>query len=379
MSDQPKLLYLVTEDWYFYSHRLPMVRAAQRAGYDVVVVTNAAQHKAAIEAEGVRVIPLSLERRSLNPLKALSHVGRLVDIYKAEKPDVVHHIAMKPILYGSMAAVMAGVPHVVNAFAGLGFLFTSSSFRARALRMMLDLPLRFLLKRGNSVTLFQNPDDRACLLGRGWGDPARSALIKGSGVDMAAYAVQPLPLADPDFICAFAGRMIEIKGLPALKAAFALLAEEAPHIKLWLCGQPDPGNPESWDEVRLRAWAARSANVVYKGQSDMKAMWPQAHLAVQPSYGGEGIPKALLEAASCGRALVTTDVPGCREVVEDGVNGYLVPPSDPRALADAIKKICGDFSLCQAMGTASRKIVAEEFSSAIVTEQSEALYRRFLS
>lgn len=374
----PKLIYLVTEDWYFYSHRLPMARAAQQAGYDVAVITNVDRHRKAIEAEGVRVIPLSLERRSLNPFKALGQVKCLTDIYKEKKPDVVHHIAMKPILYGSMAAFAAGVPHVVNAFAGLGFLFTDPGMKARALRTLLDLPLRFLLKRKNSVTLFQNPDDRACLLGRGWGAEDRTVLIKGSGVDTDIYAAQPLLPPDPDFICAFAGRMIGIKGLPTLKEAFSLLAQDAPQVKLWLCGQPDPANPGSWDEARLRAWEAEAPNVVYKGPSAMKDIWPQVHVAVQASYGGEGIPKSLLEAASCGRVIVASDVPGSREVVEDGVNGYLVPARDAPALAVAIKKLSEDISRCQAMGRESRARVEAHFSSAIVTAQTQELYRRFL-
>ncbi len=377
----PKLIYLVTEGWYFYSHRLPMVRAAQRAGFDVSVITNEGQHRALIESEGVRVIPLSLERRSLNPFKALKHIVQITRIYQKEKPDMVHHIAMKPVLYGSIAAWIAKVPRVINAFAGLGYVFNSQALLARALRPFLLLMFRFLLKRDGSSLLLQNKDDLALLKSHKLVPKGNSIVIRGSGVDLNTYTAHPFNEPAPDFICVFAGRMIDIKGLPTLQDAFALLAETMPHVTLWLCGQPDPDNPTSWNEARLRQWERNNPHVIYKGQCrDMAKIWAQAHLAVQPSYGGEGVPKSLLEAAASGRAIIATDVPGCRELVNNeqdgGKNGLLVPPQNAAALAEALQTLANDPDLCKKMGENSRTMVETDLSADSVSAQTEHFYKR---
>lgn len=381
VSPSPKLIYLVTEDHYFYSHRLPMARAAQRAGFDVAVIANIGSHEEAIAHEGIRVIPLSLERGSLNPFKALRHIAQIHHIYRREKPDLVHHIAMKPVLYGSVAAGTAGVPVVINAFAGLGYLFTSDHLLARALRMPLIPLFRIVLKRKGSYLLLQNRDDLTLLRRYGMVPEERVAVIGGSGVDMERCAPQPWPEAQPDGwrLCVFAGRMIEIKGLATLKDAFALLQKRGVRLKLWLCGQPDPGNPEAWTESDIGQWVANSDNVAYKGHcGDMVSVWAQAHMAVQPSWGGEGVPKSLLEAASCARPIVATDVPGCRDVVEEGKNGLLVPPRDAEALAAALERLAGesDASLMD-RGAESRRLIGRKaFSADAVSRLTEALYRR---
>ena len=370
-----KLLYLITEDWYFYSHRLPMARGAFEAGFDdVVVVANVSQHKEKIESLGIRVIPWSLNRRSLNPFAALRQISDLIEIYRSEKPDIVHHVAMKPILFGSIAAIFAKTPHVLNAFAGLGIIFHSDIFLARIIRPVLNVILWFLLKRPESWILFQNADDLARLDKLKLIKSSRAIIIRGSGVDIDRYAAKTLPLSPP-FICAFAGRMIDSKGLPTLRDAFDILKVRAPHIHLWLCGKPDAGNPGSWSEDRLNEWTSSNPNVYWKGhQVDMGLLWPQVHLALQPSWGGEGLPKALLEAGACGRAMVASDVSGCREVVIQEQNGLLVPPENAEALADAIMRLDEDRELCAAMGQASRDIVTRYFSAEFVSCEIKKLY-----
>ncbi|MFN3828185.1 MAG: glycosyltransferase family 4 protein [Micavibrio sp.] len=377
--NKPKLIFVVTEDWYFLSHRLPTVRGAQAAGYDVAVITNAGQARAAIEQAGVRVIPFDFARRSLNPVQAFGQILRLRKLYALEKPQVIHHIAMKPILFGSLAACMTPVPHIVNAFAGLGYVFTSDTMKARSIRTVLVLMFRMLLQRPANITLFQNDDDRILLekLGALRTGKSKTALIRGSGVDIDQYRVDPLPERG-DFICVFAGRMIGIKGLPTLKEAFDILKQEAPHIKLWLCGQPDPGNPGSWTQSEIDQWCLENPNVIHKGHCRMDEIWPQTHIALQPSYGGEGIPKSLLEAAACGRAIIATDVPGCREMVRDAVNGALVPAYDAKALAAAILKIEQDRDICRRMGQESRAMVEGDLSAAAVMEKARLLYAGFL-
>jgi glycosyltransferase involved in cell wall biosynthesis len=369
-----KLLFVVTEDWYFHSHRLPMARAAQKAGFEVAVATNVKACRAAIEAEGITVHPLSLDRGSLNPFSGLRQIARLAALYRREKPDVVHHIAMKPVLFGSIAAWREAVPCVINAFAGLGFLFASDRPLAKMLRPVLIPLFRLVLKRGGNILLLQNPDDRALLERLNLAPEGRTFVIRGSGVDLDAYKSSLLPALRSEFICIYAGRMIDIKGLGTLQAAFAALADTHPHIKLWLCGEPDAANPGSWTQDRLRAWSLQP-NIVYKGRSRMTEIWPQAHLALQPSWGGEGVPKSLLEAAACGRPILASDVPGCREVVRPNENGLLIPPKDAAALAAAILMLAEDPERLQAMAGRSRAIVSGDLSASGVAAQAERLYR----
>lgn len=374
-----KFFFVVTEDWYFFSHRLPMARAAMRAGFDVSVVTNVAGHAEKIKAEGIRVIPFSFERKSLNPFLAAKQVYALTRLYRAEKPDFVHHIAMKPILYGSIAAAVARVPRVLNAFAGLGFVFSADIKLARFLRPVLLAGFKLFIRRSHCWTLFQNRDDYAVLNGYGVIDPERSAVIRGSGVDLDYYPAMPLPVAPP-VVCVFSGRMIDIKGLPTLQAAFAIVEKKMPQIVLWLCGRPDPANPGAWNEARLKKWAHDHPNVVWKGhQSDMSAIWAQAHLCVQPSWGGEGVPKSALEAAASGRAIIATDVPGCREIVDDERNGFLVPPRNADALAKAIMDVASDPMRLAQMGQESRRMVEKDMSAESVSQQTEALYRKIMA
>lgn len=372
-----KLLYVVTEDWYFYSHRLPMVQGAIKAGFDVTVLTNVNKHKEAIESLGIRVIPWDLKRESLNPLSAVKQILDLARLYRSEQPDIIHHIALKPIVFGSIAAVIAKKPRILNAFAGLGIIFHGDTGLAKTIRPLLTLVFQLLLRRKGFWLLFQNRDDLAKLANLGLVEESRAVIIRGSGVEIERYPATDLPVI-MSFICAYAGRMIDSKGLPTLQAAFEILKIKAPHIRLWLCGNPDSGNPGSWDEARLHQWCEANPNVEWKGHQNMADIWPHVHLALQPSWGGEGLPKALLEAGACARAMVASDVSGCREVVQPGRNGLLVPAEDARALAEAIMKIAANPALCAQMGQESRHIVEEEFSADYVTEQTAALYTRIM-
>lgn len=376
----PKLVFVVTEDWYFYSHRRPMIAAAQECGFEVTVVTNVDKHREKIEGLGVKVVPFAFERRSLNPLKALWQVAKLWRIYRREKPEIVHHIAMKPILLGSFAAGLAGVPCVVNAFAGLGYVFNARAPLADALRVLLWLPFYTLFQRRNTWLLFQNQDDLETLKALNLVKQDRTCIIKGSGVDLNEFPARPMREPAPDFICVYAGRMIGIKGLPTLREAFALLEETAPNVKLHLYGKPDNANPGSWTEADIADWVAESNNVVYKGHAPhMAPVWEGAHVAIQASYGGEGVPKSLLEAAACGRPIVATDVPGCREVVIVGDNGLLVPPYNAQALADALAALSKNWNLCRRMGTRSLRMVENGMSAESVKFQTMDFYQECMA
>lgn len=371
-----KLLYVVNEDWFFTLHRIPTLRAAQQAGFDVALVTRVGQQREAIEKSEVRVIDFPFNRQSRNPASALFQIFKLARIYRHERPDIIHHIALKPILFGSIAAWLAGVPRVVNGFVGLGTLFYGDIFLVRLLRPLVFPLMRLFAACENVWTLFENEDDHRRMIRDRMAHSGRSMVVPGSGVDINRFMPAPLPPAPP-FICMFAGRLIAMKGLQTIRDAFEILKKDASGIHLWICGLPDPGNPESWTEEAINHWCAENPRVLWMGhQPDMAAIWPKVHLALQPTIGGEGLPVSLLEAAACARPLIATDVPGCRDVVVKGKNGLLVPERDPVALASAILTLARDPEYCRRMGSESRRRVVSRFSAAHVTAAVYGLYKQ---
>ena len=368
----PKLLFLVTEDWYFCSHRLPLARAAKAAGYEVVVATRIGRHADAISGEGFKLIPIGLRRRSHNPLRELAAILEIAGIYRRERPDLVHHVALKPVLYGSLAARLARVPAVVNALAGLGFVFASASLRARLLRPWVVGALRLLLDADGARLIVQNPDDRRMLVDHGVVAAARVRLIRGSGVDIRRFAPTPEPVGTP--LVMLPGRLLWDKGVGEFVAAARLLKERGVAARFVLVGDGDPENPAAIPDEVLQAWRQDGVVECWGRREDMPEVLGSSHIVCLPSYR-EGLPKALLEAAACGRPIVATDVPGCREIVIDGSNGLLVPPRDAPALAAAIVRLLAQAKLRAEMGRRGRELVELEFSEEIVVAQTLAVYR----
>ena len=365
----PKLLYVVTEDWYFVSHRLPLAVAARVAGFDVAVATRAGRQADVIRNAGIRLIPFELSRRGGTPLFEVMALWRL---YRREKPDLVHHVALKPVMFGALAAWLAHVPAQVNAVAGLGWLFTSSGRAVRLLRPVLRWMLARLLNQSHSLTIVQNPEDKALLECSGV-SAARLRLIRGAGVDVQIfYPVSPPP--EPVCIMLVA-RMLWDKGVGEFVEAARCLTEAGVNARFVLVGDPDPANPASVPESTLRSWHGQHGVEWWGRRKDMPAVLQAAHIACLPSSYGEGLPKSLLEAAACGLPIVTTDAPGCREVVQDGVNGLLVPVRDAAALAAALEKLIGDAALRRRMGEQSRVRAETEFGQETVIAQTLAVYR----
>lgn len=370
---RPLLLFVVTEDWYFWSHRLPMARAARAAGFAVAVACRVDRHRARIEAAGIRVIPLTrLTRRGTNPLAEMRAIAELVALYRRERPRVVHHVAMKPVVYGALAARLARVPGIVNALAGLGFVFTAESVKARLLRPLVVMAFRVLLNRRGSRLLVQNADDRGLFVQRGLVSAERVTLIPGSGVNTAAFAPSPEPAGEPVALCV--ARLLWDKGIGELVGAARILRARGAPLTIRVAGDPDPANPRSIPQDTLQAWTAEGIVEFLGRREDIAALTAASHIAVLPSYR-EGMPKALLEAAACGRPLVATDVPGCRALVRDGVNGLLVPPRDPVALADALEKLARDPGLRARLGAQARRDAEEIYSEDAVEDAAAALYR----
>jgi glycosyltransferase involved in cell wall biosynthesis len=371
-----KILFLVTEDWYFCSHRLPIARAARDAGYDVTVVTRVRHHGSCIEAEGFRLIPLEIRRRSKNPVRELSTIRDIAAIYRNEKPDLVHQVSLKPVIYGSIAARMAPVPAIINALAGLGFVFTSERRQAKIIRGMVKLAFRWLLDRPNSYVLLQNPDDRKALVESRAVHADRTRIVRGSGVDTRRFIPSKDP-CDMPVVVTLVARMLRDKGIHEFVESVRMLKSQGVQLRAVLVGSPDPENPTSIPEAQLTAWCTQGW-VEWWGQcDDIPAVWSRSNIAVLPSFR-EGLPLSLIEAAASGRPIVTTDAPGCREIVRDGYNGLLVPVHDAGALAAAMRKLIENRDLRVAMGERGRRLVEEQFSQRIVVEQTLDLYTSLL-
>lgn len=367
-----KILYLVGEDWSFLSHRLPVARAARDAGYDVVVATRVRGHGSEIRGEGFRLVPVSLRRGGRNPLRDLFTIAELIRLYAREKPDIVHHVALKPVLYGSIAAACARVPAAVNALTGLGWVFLSNDTGARVLRAALAPVLRILLNRPRSRLLLQNRDDAALLTAEKIVRADKIAVIRGSGVNIDAFRPAPEKPGTP--VAVLASRMLWDKGIGELVEAARILKSRGVALKVLLLGDPDPENPASIPRARLEDWN-REGVVEWRGRAPgMPDLLRNCHIAVLPSYR-EGLPKSLLEAAAAGLPIVASDVPGCREVARDGENAILVPVKDAGALADALETLARDAELRRRLGARGREIAESEFSEARVVRETLDLYR----
>ncbi|MFQ5511268.1 MAG: glycosyltransferase family 4 protein [Candidatus Krumholzibacteriia bacterium] len=369
---RPRILYLVTEDWYFCLHRLPVARAARDAGFEVVVATRVTNHGERITGEGFRLIPLQWRRRSLHPWRELRALFAVAGIYRSEKPELAHHIALKPAVYGSVAARLARVPASVSTVAGLGYVFTSREWKARVLKQLLKATFRSVLRKSNVRMIFENPDDRDVLTAACRPRPEQMVLIRGTGVDVRLFKPSPQPA---DVVVTLVSRMLWNKGIGELVEAAKRLHDEGENIRFLLVGSPDPENPASIAESRLRSWQ-QAGHVEWLGQrDDVPEIWGRSAVAVLPTTYGEGVPRCLLEAAACGLPIIATDTAGCREIVRDGENGFLVPPGDAAALAEKIRKLAGDPELRAAMGANGRELVTEHFSEELVVRQTLDVYR----
>ncbi|MEW5886693.1 MAG: glycosyltransferase family 4 protein [Pseudomonadota bacterium] len=365
IAPSPKLLIVVSEDWYFVSHRLALGVAARAAGYEVAVVTRPGAQRARIEAAGLRVLGFALQRRGLSPLGLLREAWALARIYWRERPDLVHHVALRPVVVGALAARLAGVRGVVSAVTGMGFLFTDGT-RLPWVRRAVQRALPWLLERG--LTIVQNDDDARALQSFGL-PPERLRLVAGAGVDTQRYAPGLPPHGAP--VVMLAARLLRDKGVTEFVAAARAL--QGSGARFVLVGDPDPDNPATITQAELDAWVAEGV-VEWWGPSDnMPATLRQAQVFCLPSYR-EGLPKVVLEAMACGLPCISTDAPGCRDAVRHGDNGLLVPVKDAPALAAAIQRLLGDAALRQRMGARGSERAESEFSQQRVIEASLAVY-----
>ena len=373
---RPKLLFVATEDWFFASHFLPMARAARELGFDVAVIARERNHRRAIEATGARLIGLEAERRSLDPRALFRQVAALKRLIAAEQPDILHCIALKPIALAGLAGKLAGVERRVYALTGLGFLGAKQGALAAAARFAAITWLRGAIDGPRVRFLFENPDDPVTL-GLDPQDGTKVAIVGGAGVDPLILMPSPMPPAPPLKV-ALVARMLWSKGVDLAVEAVRLARAEGAKVTLTIHGAPDPSNPKAIPETTLKEWAARPG-IAWAGPTrDIEGVWKAHHLCILPSRGGEGLPRTILEAASCGRAILTTDVPGCRSFVRDGQDGMVVPADDAAALAGALVTLAGAPRLAERMGESARARLLDGHTERDVMNGVKALYLSLL-
>jgi glycosyltransferase involved in cell wall biosynthesis len=365
-----KLLFFHSEDWAFCRHFLPMARAAQAAGFEVAVAVRVRQDADRLAAAGCRVIPLEAERRSLGPLEILRSFARMVRIVRAERPDIVHCIALRTVVLGGLAARLARVPRLVLAPTGLGHLWIENGPVERVVRPLARVVIGRVLRGRSTSYLFENSEDP-----REFGlDPAGAdvTIVGGAGVDPAQVPVMLEPPAPPVKV-AVVGRMLVPKGIAETVEAVRRARAQGAPIELNLYGEPDPSNRRSYSEAQLREWAAAPGIAWHGPTDDVARVWRENHVAMLLSYR-EGLPKTLVEAAAAGRPIVASDVTGCREVARDGVEGLLVPLGEVEAAAQALVRLAGDPALRARLGAAAHARFMEHFTEAAVIRTMTAFY-----
>jgi glycosyltransferase involved in cell wall biosynthesis len=366
----PKLLYFHSEDWAFCQHFLPMARAAQAAGFEVAVAVRVRGHADRLAAAGCRVIPLEAERGSFSPFEMMRSFVRMVGIVRAERPDVVHCIALRPVVLGGLAARLGGARRLVLAPTGLGHLWIENGPAERLARPLARFVIGRVLRGASTRYLFENTDDP-----REFGlDPAgpNVTIVGGAGVDPAQFPASPEPPAPP-VKAAVVARMLVPKGIAETVAAVRRARAQGAPVELNLYGAPDPSNRRSYSQDDLRRWSAEPGIAWHGPTDDVTRVWRENHVAVLLSYR-EGLPKGLVEAAAAGRPIVTTDVTGCREVVRDGIEGLLVPLGDIDAAARALARLAGDAPLRARMGAAAHARFRERFTEEAVMRTMTELY-----
>ena len=379
---KPKtLVFLLTEDWFFASHFLRRGLAAKAAGWRVILVAYSGEATAAIRAAGIEVIPVEFIRRRTNPFAELLFMLQLAKLYRRLKPDLVHHIALKPIVIGGIAARLAGVPAIVNAPVGLGFVFSSDRLLAKILKPFVSVLLRLTLSPKNARVIFENPDDVAELASLGMVRREATTIIRGAGVDIKEFA--PAPEPPPPVRVILIARMIREKGVADFMEAARILRfrNDGENIaaEFVLAGAPDLGNPNTVTEAELRGWEAEGVVTWLGPRKDIAALLRGAHIACQPSSYREGLPKSALEAMASGKPLVATNIPGCREAVVEGETGFLVPPRNPPALADALQRLIASPELRASMGAAARLRAEQNFADSIICRQTLLVYEALVS
>lgn len=381
MRRRPKLLYLVNVDSFFVSHRLHLGIAAREAGFDVTVAAGETNAREVIQDAGLRFVPIPIYAGGRSPRHELETAAAVVALYRRERPDLVHHVTIKPILYGSLAAGLAGISARVNAVTGLGYVFmpqANDGIVEHALRYGVRQAYRRMLRGRHVRNIFQNPEDHDALADAGVVDRAASRLVRGSGVDVDVFRETPLPEGRP--VVLFPARLVKYKGVLDFVDAARILKAQGTPAEFVLVGPSDPTHHAGIDEDTIRGWE-REGVVTWWGprpKKEMPELLAKAHLVALASYR-EGLPLVLAEAGACGRAALATDAPGLREIVQAGRSGWLAPVQDPRGYAAVMAEALSDREELARRGKEGRRIVVEGFSRQHVAKATLAIYEELLA
>ena len=376
-----KFVFFANTDWYLYNFRLATARRLQADGHEVVMVSPPGDYGARFAGHGFRWVTLPMDRASLNPLREAGTLWQLIRTLRRERPDLLHSFTVKCAIYGALAARAAGVPAVVNAVAGMGYVFTSQSAKARALRPLVKSLMRVTLGSARSLLILQNPDDAQAFVASRLLAAQRIRVIRSSGVDTSRFCPAARDARSHGRLrVLLAARLLWEKGIQEFVDAARLLREEGRDVEFLLAGMPDPGNPRSVGSGQVQQWADAGLLRWLGHVDNMPALLNSVDVMALPSYYREGVPKSLIEAAACGLAIITTDLPGCREVVtEHGVDGLRVAPRDARALADRIIALDDDRQLLLQLGRSARARALADFDERLVIQRTVEVYDELLS
>jgi glycosyltransferase involved in cell wall biosynthesis len=363
-----KIILFANTDWYLYNFRLSLARELRTHGHEVILLSAPGPFQNLLQEGGFQWVSFPLSRQGINPFYELETLWRLTRLYRRLNPDIVHHFTIKPVLYGSMAAHVLRIPGIINSITGLGHVFIDPEPVTRLLRRLAGWLYRINL-RGTEV-IFENPEDHKIFIEWGFIKPEQGHLILGTGVDLDKF--RPTAKENNPPIVLFSSRMLITKGVLEYVDAIRILKKKGIMARFALAGKADPGNPASIPDEQIEAWKRSNLVEWWGWQDNMPSALARTDIFCLPSYR-EGVPNALLEATACGLPIVTTDTPGCRDVVTHGVNGLLVPVKNAQAIADALETLIKDPGLRHRMGNAGRK-VAVNFSNIKINQETLAVY-----
>lgn len=370
-----KILLIANTDWYLYNFRISLAEFLRSKGMEVVFVCPAGRFIEVVQAKGFRWVRWEVGRQSLNPIKEFLSFIRLFNIYRHERPDIVHHHTIKSVLYGSLAGRLAGVKGIVNSITGLGYIFSSSDLTAAIIRPFVKLFYRWSLRQQNVKVIFENNTDLEFFIAHKLTAKEQVNLITGVGVDIGKFL--PTPEPEPPVVILMASRMLWDKGVGIFVEAVHILHKRH-KIRAVLAGEPDAGNPSNIESNILNKWQSEGIVEWWGWQSDMPQTYSRSHIVAFPTMYGEGVPTVLLEALACNRPVVATDIPGCREVVTHGINGLLVPVKDAEALANALEILIMNPELRQRMGTIGREMAMNQFHTVKINMETLTVYNQLI-
>ena len=372
---EKKILLIANTDWYLYNFRLSLGKFLRDQGFDVVFVSPKGDYVTEIVKNGFRFIEWNIGRKSTSIIQEIKSLVSLRRIYAIEKPLIVHHFTIKPVIYGSIAARISGVSGIVNSVTGLGYIFLSKDFKGKILRAIVFPLYKFSLSGSSITNIFENKYDREIFIKFRFVSQINSLIINGVGVDEEFFLQSPDPKLDIPLVV-LPARMLYDKGVKTLVEAVRILKSKT-SLKVALVGDVDPGNPSSIDVSTLKMWEEEGLIEWWGFQKNMREIYHECSIVTLPSLG-EGLPTVLIEAAACGRPIVATNVAGCRDVVQDQKNGFLVPVNNPEALAEAILILLNDPELRKRMGKVGRELVLEKFTEKKINSETLAIYDKLL-